>query len=93
MPKKRSMLVSIKEYLNTYYSEKITLDDLSDKFYINKYYLAKSFKERYGVSVNNYLLNVRITKAKELFGWEARYGIDEMCEDGWRFIEQNPNGL
>ena len=66
MPKKRSMLVSIKEYLNTYYSEKITLDDLSDKFYINKYYLAKSFKERYGVSVNNYLLNVRITKAKEL---------------------------
>ena len=32
-------------------------------------------------------------KAKELFGWEAKYGIDEMCEDGWRFIEQNPNGL
>ena len=66
MPKKRSMLVPVKEYLNTNYAEKITLDDLSDKFYINKYYLAKSFKERYGVSVNNYLLNVRITKAKEL---------------------------
>ena len=32
------------------------------------------------------------TKAKELFGWEARYGIDDMCRDGWRFIENNPNG-
>ena len=33
------------------------------------------------------------SKAKALFGWEAKYGIDEMCEDGWKFIEQNPNGL
>ncbi len=66
MPKKQSNLIPIKEYLNANYAEKITLDELSDKFYINKYYLAKSFKERYGVSVNNYLLNIRITKAKEL---------------------------
>ena len=34
-----------------------------------------------------------VSKAKKLFGWEAKYGIDEMCEDGWRFIKQNPNGL
>ena len=32
-------------------------------------------------------------KAKKLFGWEAKYGIDEMCTDGWNFIQKNPNGL
>lgn len=32
-------------------------------------------------------------KAKELFGWEAQYGIDEMCADGWNFAKNNPNGL
>ncbi len=33
------------------------------------------------------------SKAKALFGWEAKYGIDEMCADGWNFTRQNPNGL
>ena len=66
MPKKRSVLLPIKEYLDSNYALKISLDDLADKFFINKYYLSKSFKEQYGVSVNNYLLSVRITKAKQL---------------------------
>ena len=25
------------------------------------------------------------TKAKEILGWEATMGLDEMCEDSWRF--------
>ncbi len=31
-------------------------------------------------------------KAKELLGWEAKLGIDEMCEDTWRWQSANPNG-
>ena len=31
-------------------------------------------------------------KAKAELGWEAQYGIDEMCEDSWRWQSQNPNG-
>jgi UDP-glucose 4-epimerase len=33
------------------------------------------------------------SKAKELFGWEAKLDIDRMCLDTWRFNEQNPQGL
>lgn len=33
------------------------------------------------------------SKAKNMLGWQAQYGIDEMCEDMWRFTEKNPNGL
>ena len=30
--------------------------------------------------------------AKKELGWEAKYGIDEMCEDSWRWQSMNPNG-
>ncbi|MBT8550369.1 UDP-glucose 4-epimerase GalE [Polynucleobacter paneuropaeus] len=33
------------------------------------------------------------TKAKAVLGWQARYGIDRMCEDAWRWQSQNPNGF
>ncbi len=32
-------------------------------------------------------------KAKKLLGWNARYGIDEMCRDSWNFQSKNPNGI
>ena len=31
-------------------------------------------------------------KAKEELGWEAKYGIDEMCADSWRWQSMNPDG-
>ncbi|QYE97625.1 UDP-glucose 4-epimerase GalE [Paraclostridium sordellii] len=31
-------------------------------------------------------------KAKVELGWEAKYGLDEMCEDSWRWQSSNPNG-
>ncbi len=31
-------------------------------------------------------------KAKAELGWEAEYGIEEMCEDSWRWQSMNPNG-
>ncbi len=32
-------------------------------------------------------------KAKKLFGWEAQYSIEEMCEDSWNFTVKNPDGV
>ena len=42
------------------------MDDLAEKFFINKFYLSKIFKETYGTTVNNYLNSKRITRAKQL---------------------------
>lgn len=28
-------------------------------------------------------------KAKEVLGWEAKYGIEDMCRDSWNFIQKN----
>lgn len=59
-------LQSIKNYLDTHYTEKITLDFLSGKFFINKFYLTRIFREKYGLSITGYLLRLRITQAKKL---------------------------
>ena len=32
------------------------------------------------------------SKAKEQMGWEAKYGIDDMCRDSWNWQTKNPNG-
>ena len=32
------------------------------------------------------------TKANEELGWKAERGIDEMCEDSWRWQSNNPKG-
>ena len=32
------------------------------------------------------------SKAEKLLGWKAKYGIDEMCVDTWRWQNNNPNG-
>ena len=59
-------LREIKDYIDLHYMDKITLDDLAQQFFINKFYLTRLFKEQFGISINNYLLQVRATQAKQL---------------------------
>lgn len=33
------------------------------------------------------------SKAKEIFGWEAKSGIEQMCIDSWNFTKLNPDGI
>ena len=75
--KKRMELVSVKNYMDEHYIEKITLDDLEAQFFINKYYLLKIFKETYGVTISNYLISRRITRAKQLLRF-TQMTIDEV---------------
>ena len=32
-------------------------------------------------------------KAEKVLGWKAQYGIEEMCEDSWKFTLDNPDGI
>lgn len=70
--KKKASVADVKEYLDQNYTEKITLDGLAAHFFINKYYLTKVFKEQYGQSITAYLLNIRITKAKQLLRFSEK---------------------
>lgn len=63
---KKQSLHNVKVYLDEHYPERITLDHLAQKFYINKYYLTRVFKEQFGTTILSYLDHVRVTHAKQL---------------------------
>lgn len=63
---KKQNIDPIREFLDAHYTEKISLDTLAEQFFISKFYLTRVFKEQFGVSINTYVLNLRITKAKQM---------------------------
>ncbi len=69
-------LKSIIRYLDGHYTEDISLDQLSERFFMSKYYLSREFKKECGTTVIQYLLTKKITHAKELL----RYS-DSSIED------------
>lgn len=34
-----------------------------------------------------------VSRAEEELGWSAEYGLDRMCADAWRFIQNYPQGI
>ena len=61
----KEALNRLKDYLDNHYTEKITLDELSSRFFMNKFYLTRIFKEQFGQPVNSYIISKRITEAKQ----------------------------
>ena len=68
---------AVKEFLDANFVSDIQLDDLSEQFEINKFYLTRKFKETYGITINQYLLNKRIAKSKELLRF-SDFSITEL---------------
>ena len=63
---KKMDISSVKSFLVEHYSEKLSLESVASHFYIEKHYLARLFKEQYGVTLVTYLQQVRITHAKRM---------------------------
>lgn len=55
-----------KRYLDSNYSQTITLESLAEAAHINKYYLAHTFTNFLGISPINYLIQKRLEVSKEL---------------------------
>jgi AraC family transcriptional regulator of arabinose operon len=65
-PGKMETVVEVKQYLDEHYPKKISLNLLSEKFYVNKYYLTRLFRSRYDTTITGYLSKIRINEAKRL---------------------------
>lgn len=61
-----SKLQEIRSYLDEHFTEKVSLDELANRFYISKYHMSREFKKAFGITVGSYVNSQRITKAKEL---------------------------
>ncbi|CAI3402158.1 AraC family transcriptional regulator [Enterococcus cecorum] len=72
----KEKIQQVRNYLEENFSSQISLDQLTEIFYINKYYLTRIYKETYQQTINQTLTQLRITKAKELL----RYSKLSMVE-------------
>ncbi len=63
---KYHLIQKIKRYIDGNYSERLSLDQLSQDFFISPSYLSKIFKEATDENLSDYILNIRMNNAKRL---------------------------
>lgn len=66
-------------YLNENYAHKISLDQIAKNMYLSPVYISKIFKEETGESPINYLIKIRLEKAKEILATEEDRSIKEVA--------------
>ena len=67
-----------KKYIESNYTDNITLEDVSREVNISSYYLSRIFKEGTGENFIDYLTGLRMDKAKELLA-TTQYSMKEIC--------------
>lgn len=73
-------MLKILDYVNSHYDEDLTLDFLSSKFFISKSTLIYNFKKYTDRSPIDFLLSVRLTKARQLLVTTNK-SVDEVARD------------
>jgi len=89
----------ILEYVRTHYADQLSLEELADRFFINKNYLSELFSKRIGVSFVQYKNTLRLTQAKRMLV-ESNRSINEIAamvgfeETGYFFrLFKQTNGI
>lgn len=74
----------IKNFIEENFQEKLSLETLSEHFYINKYYLTRLFKKAYGTTINHFIIQTKIAHAKYFlrFSNDSIESIAEKCGIG-----------
>jgi AraC-like DNA-binding protein len=70
-------LLNLLNYINEHLAEDISIDHLSEHFYLNRYYLMHFFKEETGYTIGNYITEKRLLLAKNLV--QNGSSITEAC--------------
>lgn len=73
------LVEKLKRYLDTHYQQNISLKMLEDEFYFNASYISRIFKLKTGENYSDYLLKLRIHRAKELLSTSS-YSIRQISE-------------
>lgn len=73
------LVLKIIDYLNRHYGEKQTLDEIAEQFFISKGALMYTFKKHMDCSLIDFLISLRISKAKELL-INTKKSVEEISE-------------
>jgi len=64
--KKSNLIDGMIEYINNHIEEDITIDKLSEHFYLSKFHLSREFKKHTGTTIHRYIVQKKLIEAKEL---------------------------
>lgn len=56
----------VRNFIEEHYNEKISLDQLSEQFYISKYHLVREYQRLFGITMLNDLTTKRLSHAKSM---------------------------
>ncbi|MDD3204228.1 MAG: AraC family transcriptional regulator [Lachnospiraceae bacterium] len=71
-------LQQVREYIEAHAIEKLSLDQLSEQFFISKYHLSREYKNRYGITIGTALNSKRIAMAKSQLRFSTD-PIEQIC--------------
>lgn len=66
------------EYMETFFSSNISIEDICNEINVSPFHFIRIFKQKTGISPHQYLVNIRIRKAKELL-CTRQYSIAEVA--------------
>lgn len=69
----------ILQYVNQVYKSNESLDEMSAKLHLSKYYMCHCFKEVTGYTINSYIMRKRVEEAKKLL-MESQFSVQEIGE-------------
>lgn len=65
-PKTTSLFITIRQYIDSNFAEKITRESLAEQFHISPNYLSSLFQKEGNIGLNEYIVYTRLEHAKSL---------------------------
>ena len=89
-PNRKYVVKQMIRYFNEHYHEKISLDQIARNMYLSTFYISKIFKAETGDTPINYLIELRMEKARELMETSPDLSIQSVAamvgyEDAYHF--------
>lgn len=64
--KEKNTIQQIADYIKNNYKKDIKLQEIADRFYLSREYISRKFKQEFKETITDYLVSIRIEKAKKL---------------------------
>nr|WP_285852308.1 AraC family transcriptional regulator [Robertmurraya korlensis] len=64
--KTSNIIEDIEAYLQANFDRDVKLQEISEHFYISREYISRKFKQEFNVNISDYIVNIRMKKAKSL---------------------------
>ncbi|MDQ0197997.1 response regulator transcription factor [Neobacillus ginsengisoli] len=66
LKKNSNIICDIEKYLQANFDRDVKLQEISDHFYISREYISRKFKQEFNVNISDYIVKIRMDKAKSL---------------------------